>query len=206
MTEDKKNNTFIIPLIILVILIMVNAIFISTGKTREYEKMTVETLRDLSQLATVEYRIKKIIRYKDDSLLGSRRLLIEVPAVIKAGIELSGLDSSSIKMNEGGSITIRLPKPELLDLNIDLENVKEVINDTSLLRGSFSPEDKNKYLRKGEEELKKYIAEGKINILIESEQNARSIIASWLTKMGYNDINILFVNKTIESAKRGDTK
>lgn len=206
MTEDKKNSTFIIPIIILATLIVANAIFISTGKTREYEKMTVETLRDLSQLATVEYRIKKIVRFKDDSLLGSRRLLIEVPAVIKAGIELSGLDSSSIKMNDSGSITIRLPKPELLDLNIDLENVKEVINDTSLLRGSFSPEDKNKYLRKGEEELKKYIAEGKINILIESEQNARSIIASWLTKMGYTDINILFVNKTTESAKSGDIK
>jgi hypothetical protein len=157
-------------------------------------KVDIQTLRDLSQLATVEFRLKKIVKFRDQSLFGGRRLLIEVPALIKGGIDLAKLNSEDI-VQDGKKITLYLPEPEVLDLIIDMENVREVVNETGVLRSDFSPEERNEYLRQGEEQLRAYIKEGKIDVLKVSESNARLLLSAWLQRFGFEEIQIIISDR-----------
>jgi len=165
-------------------------------------KVDIQTLRDLSKLATVEFRLKKIVKFRDQSLFGGRRLLIEVPALIKGGIDLAKLNSEDI-VQDGKKITLYLPEPEVLDLIIDMENVREVVNETGTLRSDFSPGERNEYLRQGEEQLRAYIKEGKIDVLKVSESNARLLLSAWLLRFGFEDIQI--INRDRNGGRRTTT-
>lgn len=208
-TKDQKFKIIVILAAVMLILMILNLLFGGDEERKRSEAFEAQALRDLSQLATVEYKINKIIRVKDDSIFGSRRLLIEVPATIKAGIDLSRITSRDV-VRTGKGITVYLPEPELLDLNIDLTNVREVVNETGVFRSDFSPDEKNKYLRNGEKTVLDYVKNGKIDILKVSIVNARLILGAWLRRLGYEDVDIVFQRPGIsgreETMKRADGK
>jgi hypothetical protein len=187
----KKTRLLVILSAVVLILVVLNILFGGNGKKQRSRAFEAQALRELSELATVEYKINKIIRVKDDSILGSRRLLIEVPATMKAGIDLSKITSQDI-VKTGETITVYLPEPELLDLNIDLTNVREVVNETGVFRSDFSPGEKNTYLRNGEKAVLEYVKNGKIDILNVSVVNARLILGAWLRRLGYENVEIVF--------------
>jgi hypothetical protein len=187
----KKTRLLVVLSVVVLILVVLNFLFGGNGKKQRSRAFEAQALRDLSELATVEYKINKIIRVKDDSILGSRRLLIEVPATMKAGIDLSKITSRDI-VRTGETITVYLPEPELLDLNIDLTNVREVVNETGVFRSDFSPGEKNTYLRNGEKAVLEYVKNGKIDILNVSVVNARLILGAWLRRLGYENVEIVF--------------
>jgi hypothetical protein len=194
---------------VVLILMVLNFLFGGNEEKQRSKAFEAQALRNLSELATVEYKINKIIRVKDDSIFGSRRLLIEVPATVKAGIDLSKITNRDIVRTEK-TITVYLPEPELLDLNVDLTNVREVVNETSLFRSDFSPGEKNTYLRNGEKAVREYVKNGKIDILNVSIVNARLILGAWLRRLGYENVEIVFQQTGIhgrdETMKSMDNK
>jgi hypothetical protein len=208
--DDIKKLKFIVILtVVVLILVILNLLFGENGAKQRSEAFEAQALRELSELATVEYKINKIIRVKDDSILGSRRLLIEVPTTVKAGIDLSKITNRDIVRTDK-TITVYLPEPELLDLNIDLTNVREVVNETGVFRSDFSPGEKNTYLRNGEKAVLEYVKNGKIDILNVSVVNARLILSAWLRRLGYENVEIVFQRPGIrgkgETMKRVDGK
>jgi|GEM_PF-761644 len=195
--ENKKGKSVLkrvtiilssLAILLFIVLLLLQDRFDMTGGR---SRLRIEKLRDIAELATVEYRIRKIVKFREDSILGSRRLLIEVPATLKAGIDLNRIFQKDI-VTSGKSITVYLPEPELIDLIIDTENTREIVNETGLLRSDFSPEERNEFLKKGEAKIRQYIAEGKIDILDSAAQNTRILLRSWLSRAGYEDINIIF--------------
>ena len=187
----NKIRLIIVLSVVVLILMILNLLFGRNGERQRSEAFETQALRDLSELATVEYKINKIIRVKDDSILGSRRLLIEVPATVKAGIDLSKITTRDIVRTDK-TITVYLPEPELLDLIVDLTNVREVVNETGVFRSDFSPGEKNTYLRNGEKAVREYVKNGKIDILNVSVVNARLILGAWLRRLGYENVEIVF--------------
>lgn len=191
MQMSKEAKRVVVLVLVVLLLAVCNILFVKDDYRKRSDAFEAQALRDLSELATVEYKLNKIVRVKDDSIFGSRRLLIEAPATVKAGIDLSKIKSKDI-IRRDKSITVYLPKPEVFDLIVDMKNVREVVNESGFLRSDFSPEEKNNYLRNGEKTIRDYIRNGKIDILNVSVVNARLILAAWLKRLGYEDVEIVF--------------
>ena len=67
----------------------------------------VFALREMSELATVEYMVTKIIRASDDQTwykIGDRKILMSCEASVKAGIDMSAIKEENISI-DGKSIS-----------------------------------------------------------------------------------------------------
>src|SRR6476469_3202753 len=94
-------------------------------------------LRELNDLATVQYVVTKIIKARDDSWfkIGSRKILMSCKATLRAGIDLSKITEKNIEIHNK-SIELNLPHATLISLNIKPEDLKTEYEDVSLLRSS----------------------------------------------------------------------
>ncbi len=153
------------------------------------KKVELQTLKDLSELATVEYNVKKIVKYKDETWLGRRAILIETSANLKAGIDLNELTSQDIQQ-EGEAITIHLPRPKLISLNMKPRDMREIYNDTDILRQDFSAAEKEKFLTQGQQDIMAKLDE--IGILKKAADYAKLLMETWLKILGFKEITILF--------------
>ena len=80
-------------------LIFLLLILLVSCKSRETRMNEVFALKEMSELATVEYTVTKIVKANDDKTwykLGDRKILMSCSARIKAGIDLSVITERSI--------------------------------------------------------------------------------------------------------------
>src|ERR1700712_5151801 len=92
---------------------------------------TITTLQQMQDLATVEYTVSKVVKANDDQTwykFGDRKILITCEADIKAGIDLKDLTEKNITLNDK-KITIILPAPKVLSVNIAPENINVAFED-----------------------------------------------------------------------------
>ena len=74
------------------------------------EKQEILALKEMSDLATVEYVVTKIIRANDDKTwykFGDRKILMSCQATLKAGIDFSKISENDISIH-GKEITLQL--------------------------------------------------------------------------------------------------
>ncbi len=152
-------------------------------------RVEVQTLQDLSELVTVEYRVKKLVSARDIRWYGDRKILIETAAILKAGIDLNRFDQQSIRQ-EGERVTITLPRAELVQFNMQPRDMREIYNESGVLRSDFSYQEKDDILRQGEADIRRRIAE--MGILRRAEVNARVLLESWMRRSGFRDITVQF--------------
>ena len=72
-------------------LLLVN---VAVPRKKVLPQLSARTLKDLAELATVEYSVTKIVSYKDVAWYGDRKILFETAAIVKAGINLNELSDS----------------------------------------------------------------------------------------------------------------
>lgn len=147
-------------------------------------------LREMSQLATVEYSITKIIKASDDQTwykLGERRILMSCRATVKAGIDLSQLQPSDISISDG-QISLRLPHAKILSLNIRPEDIRTEFQEVGIFRSDFTAAERNALMAQGEAQIRKSIEA--TGILLTAESNAGLFIGNLLRQMGYEKVNI----------------
>jgi hypothetical protein len=156
-------------------------------------RVGVQTLKDLSELITVEYRVKKLVSARDIRWYGDRQILIETAAVLKAGIDLSRFDARNIEQH-GDAVTITLPRAELMQFNMQPRNMHEIYNQSGLLRSDFSNEEKDVILRQGEADIRARVND--MGVLRRAEANARVLLESWVHRSGFRDIRIRFAGET----------
>jgi len=188
--QGKKPGAlmrYLIPAVFL--LILINAVTVKFYPTRQPRRIEIQTLKDLAELATIEYDVKKIIKAKDVRWYGDRKILIETAAVLKAGIDLGELSKQDILIN-GDAITINLPQPRLLQLDMKPRDMREIFNDSGTLRQDFSNEEKDQLLIQGQEDIKNRIAE--MGILKRAAQNTKLLLESWIKQTGFREVNIVF--------------
>jgi hypothetical protein len=155
--------------------------------------LSARTLKDLAELATVEYNVTKIVSYKNVAWYGDRKILFETAATVKAGIDLNELADQDIKLDAETAVTITLPQPKILLFNMKPEHMKEIFNESGILRSDFSNQEKDAFLSQGEKDIRAKVAA--MNLLERAARNARILVESWLKKMGYVNVRVTFRDK-----------
>lgn len=154
-------------------------------------------IKQAAEIGTVQYTVQKVISSDDDSysMLGSRKILLSIKAVIKAGVDMSkfSIEDCTIKDNGDGtkSITIILPDPEILVYNISPDNVKMLYTEATGLRSNFSSKERDQILEKGEQELKQD-EELIQTILKDARQNAITFFEMLLYQYNFTYVSVKF--------------
>ncbi len=185
------KQRFYLKLIASIIVLLLNGC--QQPKQEEASSLNqVLKIKELSDLASVEFTVTKIIKATDDSTwykIGDRKILMSCDAKIKAGISLADLTEKDITIN-GSNISLILPPAKILYVNIPPESVAEQYAEIDFLRSEFSIAEKNAFLQVAEKDVNNTINE--LGILTAAEKNTKTIIESWLNIAGFKNININF--------------
>jgi hypothetical protein len=186
----KKTVKFKRFFILAAVLLALLAINLAIPRKKVPPYVGVRTLKDLAELATVEYSVTKIVSYKDVAWYGDRKILFEAAATVKAGIDLDELTDQDIKQENDSTVTISLPAPKILLFNMKPENMREIFNESGILRSNFSNQEKDGLLSQGEKDIRTKVAT--MDILQRAARNARILLESWLKKMGFESVHVVF--------------
>lgn len=158
-------------------------------KQAKHNTDKIQTLKNLSELATAEFHVTKIVKFNNHSFFGNRKILFETSAVLKAGVDLQKLNDNDIQVFND-SILIELPQPELLSLNMNSDSIKEKFVKTDVFRKPFSNAEKDKILAEGEKNIRDNIKT--IGILESAKKNTIVFMETWLRLVGFSHISIHF--------------
>jgi hypothetical protein len=150
------------------------------------------SIKALSQLATVEYVVTKVIKATDDKTWfkpGNRKILMSCKASIIAGIDLSKIKDEQISV-DGKTVRIVLPHAELIALNIKPEDVKVEYEAVSPFRSSFSIQEKNELASQGEKNIRNSI--DSLGVLQTAEVNANLVVTNFLNRLGFDNVIISY--------------
>lgn len=169
------------------------------GKKTEFtlkQKMSkkMSEMSEMAELGTVEYTVKKVVKSADDKKwyqIGNRKILFNCTAYLKAGIDLSKFDASSVVVNEEEkSVVVKLPKAELLSFNMPPDKCVVEFEDVTWLRSHFTQDEKNRLLQLGEQQIRDAVPS--LGILKDAEKNATSFFKSMLKQVGFESVTVKF--------------
>ena len=154
----------------------------------------IEAISQMRELSLVEYRVRKIVKANDEGewyKIGDRKILLSCTAYLKAGIDLSGFSAENVDINRlDGSVTVTVPHAKLLSLDIPASEIREEYDHVTMLRHSFSAEERNALLRQGEKQIRDSVPS--LGILEKAEENGRRFFESVFTKMGFTSVEVVF--------------
>ena len=166
-----------------------------TGSTfKQSSASVVESIRDLSTLATAEAHIKVVKEETDNKIFGmdiginlpgtQRKVLLIVPATVVAGVDLKQIDSSNLLINEEEkTIQMILPKATFVqEPAIIMEKVQAFSNE-GLLRDEVSWEEGFALAAEAQELVKQEAIDA--GLLITAERNAEKVLSEFFSKLGY---------------------
>lgn len=166
--------------------------FLSCSDTSEYEKANVYEIRDIGELSTSEYTIGKIVKLDDSDYTwnrwGERKILINTKAIVKAGIDLSKIKDGDIEVDKD-EITITLPPAELTSFNMDPKYTHTEMESVSGFRDHFTQEEKNEFLKQGEEAIRKELPN--TGIYQDAQKNAEEFIVEFYKQLGFKKIKVV---------------
>ncbi|KKK40097.1 hypothetical protein WQ57_01455 [Mesobacillus campisalis] len=183
---------------ILVLTIVLAVIFgFFGGKIFKKESITfVEHVQELSTLATAEAHMKAVIHEEDSknflniNLPGTKReLLLVVPATVIAGVDLKGVTSEDMVINEETKeIDITLPHAFIRDPALQMDKVKAVDNG-GLFRSDIKMDEGFEKAAEAQEQIRQ---EAKSMGLLETaEKNAEKVLTEFFNNIGYK-VNVTF--------------
>jgi hypothetical protein len=149
-------------------------------------------IKDLNQLGTVEFKVSKMIAGTDDLSwykIGDRKILFSCESLIKAGIDFSKLKKEDISI-ENKSVSLKLPKAEIIYIKIDHNTIKEVYKESGIFRSEFTNKEKDELLVLGEKSINEAVPE--MGIIAAAENNARLFLNSYLKASGFKDVSVEF--------------
>lgn len=177
--------------------LLLTALMLSGCAERVPEDTTqreIEAISQMRELSLVEYRVRKIVKANDEGewyKIGDRKILLSCTAYLKAGIDLSGFSAENVDINRlGGSVTVTVPHAKLLSLDMPASEIREEYDHVTMLRHSFSAEERNALLRQGEKQIRSSVPS--LGILEKAEENARRFFESVFTKMGFTSVEVVF--------------
>ncbi|MFC4322603.1 DUF4230 domain-containing protein [Litchfieldia salsa] len=193
-----KAKIMLAILILLVLVITSGAIWLSTGSNVKQESFTfVEQIRDLATLATAEAHVKEVIHQEDNkkffdiNLPGTKReLLLVVPATVIAGVDLKGITSKDMDINEETKeIEITLPHAELIqEPSIQMDKIQAVV-DGGLFRGDIKWDEGFDLAAGAQEQIREEAIS--VGLLDTAEKNAEKVLKEFFKNIGYT-VNVTF--------------
>ncbi len=166
-------------------------LFVScTKKPPLEEKPSVLALREMGELATVEYTITKVIKASDDKTwykVGDRKILMSCEAYLKAGVDLTLLTENSFTV-DGKNIHIRLPSPKLISLNIPPDKIRVEYQQVGAFRDPFNSQERDALAGQAEAQIKNSV--DAIGILPQAKANTALFVSNFLQQAGFENITI----------------
>jgi hypothetical protein len=150
----------------------------------------VRQIQQLQRLETVSFTMDKIISGEHDSpylpkFLVSDRLLLVVHGEVIAGVDLSKVQAADVIV-QGPSISLHLPKAQLLITRLDNAQTRVYSRDTGLF-SSPDPNLESEVRQEAERQLQEAAVEG--DILKTADGNTRTTISSLLQGLGFKKID-----------------
>ncbi|MEH7248300.1 DUF4230 domain-containing protein [Neobacillus niacini] len=197
----KAGVLKIILTILLLLIIASGVIWLFTGSTFKHKSVIfVENVQELATLATAEAHMKAVIQEEDNKIFGKdiaknlpgtkRELLFIVPGTVIAGVDLKGITSKDMVINEETKeIDITLPhskfiqEPSLqMDKRLSYENGGLFRADAKMDEGFGLAAKAQEYIR---QEAKS------IGLLDTAEKNAEKVLKEFFKNIGYK-VNVKF--------------
>jgi len=149
----------------------------------------VDQVRALSKLETIHYQLEKVVSGKSSGplpdFLTSDKILLVAHGEVVGGVDLGKIVDDDITVMSD-TVTIRMPKPEILYSKLD--NDKTYVYDRQT--GVFSRPDPNleTQIRQAAEKdiLDTALEDG---ILDKAETNAQDVIRTLLNGLGYKEVH-----------------
>ncbi|MBO5582680.1 MAG: DUF4230 domain-containing protein [Bacteroidales bacterium] len=190
----QKQGIHIIGFVLAVLLVTATVPGCSERVPEDTTQREIEAISQMRELSLVEYRVRKIVKANDEGewyKIGDRKILLSCTAYLKAGIDLSGFSAENVDINRlDGSVTVTIPHAKLLSLDIPASEIREEYDHVTMLRHSFSAEERNALLRQGEKQIRSSVPS--LGILEKAEENARRFFESVFTKMGFTSVEVVF--------------
>lgn len=172
--------------------LLVILVLCSCNKNRQEKKDIIYSLKEMSDLATVEYTVTKIIKANDNKSwfkMGTRKILMSCEAQIKAGIDMSGISEKDFNI-DGKDVSLKLPAPKLISLNIPAEKINVEYENVSLFRDPFSTAERDQLAAQAENSIRNSI--DSLGILEQAKINTSLFISNLLQRLGYRNISITY--------------
>ncbi|MDB5249331.1 MAG: hypothetical protein JWQ40_3725 [Segetibacter sp.] len=163
---------------------------LACGKNKDGQEPTILSLKEMSDLATVEYTVTKIIKASDNKTwfkIGDRKILMSCEAHIKAGIDMSGINKNNFKIRDK-TIEVTLPSPKIISLSIPPEGVKTEYEEVSVFRDKFTTRDRDALAAQAETQIRNSV--DSLGILLQAKVNTSFFVTNFLKKLGYENISI----------------
>lgn len=149
----------------------------------------VRQIAQLQRLETVKFTMDKIISGERGSpylpkLLVSDRLLLVAHGEVIAGVDLSAVQAGDVSV-QGESVTVTVPKSQILVVRLDNEKTKVYSRDTGL----FSTPDPNlesEVRQEAEHQLQQAAIDG--GILKSADDYTRATLTSLLNGLGFKQV------------------
>ena len=160
------------------------------------EKMNMKMieLEQTTELGSVEYVVKKVIKATDEAKwyqYGDRKILFGCTAYLKAGVDLSNFTNENVVIDEEQkSIVVTLPHAKLLSINMPPSETKLVYEQVPTFRGGFTAAESNGLLKQGEDAILDQVED--LGILADAEKNVKDFFRAMLAQMGFQAITIKF--------------
>lgn len=155
-------------------------------------KPDVLALKEMGDLATVEYTITKIIKANDNKTwykVGERKILMSTEAVIKAGIDMESITKKNFTV-DGKDIQVNLPEPKIISMSMPAERIKLEYEDVTLMRQPFKSAERDELLRQGEKQIREGL--DSLGILEQARINTNLFVTNFLKRLGYRDVIVTY--------------
>ena len=154
----------------------------------------IEAITAMKQLSLVEYRVSKIIKADDEGAwykIGERKILLSCTAYLKAGIDLATFGPDDVDVDwTGKRVSVTIPHATLFSLDMPASEIRQEYDHVTMLRQSFTAEERNALLRQGEKQIRDSVPS--LGILEKADENARRFFESVFQKMGFESVEVSF--------------
>lgn len=153
---------------------------------------TVLALKNLQDLATVEYTITKVVKANDDIAWykpGDRKILITCQAAVKAGIDLGALQPADVLIS-GKNIRIKLPQPKILTVNMPPENIKVAYSEIGFFRNDFTSAERDALVAQAEKQVRN--AGEALGIVAQAKLNTQTFMTNFLLQLGFEKVELTY--------------
>ena len=155
----------------------------------------IDQISSERQLELVEFEIRKFLKaqYKGAWYeIGKKKILLSCKAYLQAGIDLGDFNPMTdvVIDEERKSISLTLPCPTLLSMEMPLEEVEVADEKVTGFRSEFKMSEINTILRMGEEQILESVPS--LGIIDEAKQKARLFFEPALKHLGFSSVYVSF--------------
>ena len=179
-------------------LFLILLLFCGCENKQHRQNEILSSLSQMSDLATVEYTVTKIIKANDNKSwfkIGERKILMSCEAHIKAGIDLSNITKKDFVI-EGKNIELKLPPPKVITLSIPAEAIKVEFQEIGLFRDPFKTSERDRLASQAESQIRNSI--DSLGILQQAKINTSLFVNNLFTRMGFQHISITYTNDNLK--------